>query len=251
MMTTLITFSMALAIIVAASVAMPPPGGKIVGGQFADRHQFPHQIALFFEGRFRCGGSIIDRKWVLTAAHCVLDEMTPLPAKDMTVYAGSANLAEGGQFFTVYKAFAHEEYGDSKNDIALLQLDDEFEFDDTVNQIELFSGELKNGDEVTISGFGREGTELPASEQLKYNSMFVQQDEVCEFLMAQTGPGLICLNNDAHNGACMGDSGGPAVFEDKLVGVANFVLNECGTVYPDGYAKVSFYREWIDGVMKQ
>nr|XP_019539612.2 serine protease SP24D-like [Aedes albopictus] len=250
-MRALILVSVALATtIVTLSMAMPPDE-KIVGGQFAEPHQFPYQIALFFQGRFHCGGSIIDRKWVLTAAHCVLNMNVPLPAEDMTVYAGSASLEEGGQVFKIAKAFAHENYGDSKNDIALLLLDGQFKFDDTVNKIDLFSGELKHGDTVVISGYGREGTELPASKHLKYNSMSVQDDEVCQFLMAQTGPGLICLNNEPDNGACMGDSGGPAVFQNKLVGVANFVLNECGTIYPDGYAKVAFYRDWIDGVMKQ
>lgn len=174
-----------------------------------------------------------------------------LQQKELTVYAGSASLDEGGRFFTVFKAYPHEHYGDSKNDIALIELDDEIEFDDTMAKVELFNGELKHGDEVVISGYGRVGMELPASEHLKYNTMYVQDDELCSFLMAQTGPGLVCLNNEANNGACMGDSGGPAVYQDKLVGLANFVLNECGTVYPDGYAKVAFYRDWIDGVMKQ
>ncbi|XP_065093807.1 serine protease SP24D-like [Ochlerotatus camptorhynchus] len=237
--------------IAASSLAMAMPSSKIVGGQFAEQHQFPYQVALFFKDRFRCGGSIIDNKWILTAAHCVLDGVIPIAGEDLTVYAGSARLEEEGQFFTVYKAYPHEHYGDTKNDIALIELDYEIEFDDTVEKVELFNGELKHGDEVVISGYGRVGTELPASEQLKYNAMYVQDDELCSALMAQTGPGLICLNNEANNGACMGDSGGPAVYEDKLVGVANFVLNECGTVYPDGYAKVAFFRDWIDGVMKQ
>ncbi|XP_062549999.1 serine protease SP24D-like [Armigeres subalbatus] len=247
----LVVCLVALTIATARSSVIRPSSEKIVGGQFAERHQFPYQIALFFQGRFRCGGSIIDRKWVLTAAHCVLDGTTSLPAADMTVYAGSASLEEGGQMFKVLKAFPHEKYEDSKNDIALLLLNDEFIFDDTVQKIDMFSGELQHGDEVVISGYGRTGTELPASNQLKFNTMLVQDDEVCEFLMASTGPGLICLNNEANNGACMGDSGGPAAFEGQLVGVANFVLNECGTVYPDGYAKVAFYRDWIDTVMKQ
>lgn len=44
---------------------------KIVGGDFAKENQFPHQIALYKNGAFRCGGSIFNEKWIITAAHCV------------------------------------------------------------------------------------------------------------------------------------------------------------------------------------
>jgi secreted trypsin-like serine protease len=46
-----------------------------------------------------------------------------------------------------------------------------------------------------------------------------------------------------------GDSGGSAIaFQagvPKLVGVANFIVKSCGSEFPDAYAKVSFYRRWI------
>lgn len=45
--------------------------GRVVGGFFAEPNQFPHQISLYRSGRFTCGGSIIRKNWVLTAAHCV------------------------------------------------------------------------------------------------------------------------------------------------------------------------------------
>jgi len=47
------------------------------------------------------------------------------------------------------------------------------------------------------------------------------------------------------NGACNGDSGGPAVYNNQLVGVAGFVVDGCGSTYPDGYARVFYFKEWI------
>lgn len=44
---------------------------RVVGGEFAEEGQFPHQVALFRDNRFTCGGSIIAERFVLTAAHCV------------------------------------------------------------------------------------------------------------------------------------------------------------------------------------
>ena len=44
---------------------------RVVNGNNAKRHAWPWQISLRRDGRHHCGGSIIDPKWVLTAAHCV------------------------------------------------------------------------------------------------------------------------------------------------------------------------------------
>lgn len=43
----------------------------IVRGSVAEKNQFPHYAALFYFGRFICGGSVISSKFILTAAHCV------------------------------------------------------------------------------------------------------------------------------------------------------------------------------------
>ena len=43
---------------------------KIIGGENADPHQFPFQVGLTYYDYFFCGGSLITRRHVLTAAHC-------------------------------------------------------------------------------------------------------------------------------------------------------------------------------------
>lgn len=225
------------------------PSEKIVGGQYAEEHQFPYQIALFHLGNFRCGGSIIDEQWVLTAAHCVLDGSQKLPPSTLLVYAGSSNLEGEGNYFKVEDTFAHELYGAFQNDIALIKLKQKVHFDESMQKIELCSEELQESDAVVISGFGRVGTNMPVSEQLKYNTMYVLREKNCYASTGMVNGGLICLNSGVDNGACNGDSGGPAVFEGKLVGVANFVIDGCGTSNPDGYAKVSYYVDWVEDTM--
>lgn len=38
---------------------------------------------------------------------------------------------------------------------------------------------------------------------------------------------------------------------NELVGVANFIINYCGSGNPDGYAKVSDYAVWIRSTMRR
>lgn len=49
----------------------------IIGGKKADRTEFPHMAAIGFgagsEMAFLCGGSLISRKFVMTAGHCMKD----------------------------------------------------------------------------------------------------------------------------------------------------------------------------------
>lgn len=50
------------------------PGGRIVGGNEAERHQFPYKAGLVVHlasGNGFCGGALISKTYVMTAAHCI------------------------------------------------------------------------------------------------------------------------------------------------------------------------------------
>ena len=47
---------------------------RIVGGSQAEQNEWPWQVSLqLYRGAWFhfCGGSLIDNRWVLTAAHCL------------------------------------------------------------------------------------------------------------------------------------------------------------------------------------
>jgi len=48
-------------------------GPYIINGQWAARGAWPWQIMLKLNGRFQCGGVVLNNRWILTAAHCILD----------------------------------------------------------------------------------------------------------------------------------------------------------------------------------
>ncbi|RMX42177.1 hypothetical protein pdam_00009414, partial [Pocillopora damicornis] len=114
---------------------------KMVGGENSRRGWWPWQIGLRkinskAELVLICGGALISRRWVLTAAHCfyhrglhgarVLDDLS----NKYQVTVGDHNLRKDEKSqseMAVKKIFVHQDYVDNKitNDIALVKLNEE------------------------------------------------------------------------------------------------------------------------------
>lgn len=231
------------------ALAQGRPDGRIVGGVDAKEGQFPHQISLRRNGRHICGGSIISYNFIVTAAHCVTEikhgETTPLNPKECTVVAGTTNRLEDGHLLQVASIRVHENYVDVLNDIALLKLKKPLNSSEKIQPIPLASSETPDGSSVFISGWGlsRDNGEIPV--KLQWTNLTSISIKKCALRTGIFTNKIICLAHDRDNGACNGDLGGPAVFNDELVGVANFVVGGCGTSKPDGYARVFTHLDWI------
>ncbi|XP_017055891.1 serine protease SP24D-like [Drosophila ficusphila] len=224
--------------------------GRVVGGVDAAKAQFPHQISLRNAGSHSCGGSILTRNYILTAAHCVSNEdenhvITPIAAERFTIRAGSNDRFSGGVLIQVAEVIVHEEYGNFLNDVALLRLETPLIFSDAIKPIALPNADTPADVDVIISGWGRIKHQGDLPRYLQYNTLKSISLDRCDDLIGWGVQSELCLIHEANNGACNGDSGGPAIYNDQLVGVAGFVWSACGTSYPDGYARVHYHNDWI------
>uniref|UniRef100_A0A1L8EAB9 Putative serine protease sp24d-like protein n=2 Tax=Haematobia irritans TaxID=7368 RepID=A0A1L8EAB9_HAEIR len=239
-----------VACIAAIACSSALPTGRVVGGENAYEGQFPHQISLRRNGSHSCGGSVISRNYILTAAHCVGTEDSngnyyTYDPKVFTIRVGSNDRFQGGVIVYVAEIITHEDYGNFLNDVALLRLTEPLIYSNNIQPIPLASAAVPVGSDVIISGFGRIKHNGDLPQKLQWNTLKAISRSECKEKINMDSETLICLGHAADNGACNGDSGGPAMYNGEVVGIAGFVYGGCGSSYPDGYANVFYHRDWI------
>ncbi|EDW46170.1 serine protease SP24D [Drosophila sechellia] len=219
---------------------------RIVGGTRAREGQFPHQISLRRRGSHTCGGSIISKDYVVTAAHCVKQGNNVAPANQLEIQAGSLLLSSVGVRVPVATVTVHPSYQGNGHDVAVLRLRNSLTFNSNIAAIKLATEDPPNDANVDISGWGAISQRGPLSNSLLYVQVKALSRETCQkSYLRQLPETTMCLLHPKDKGACYGDSGGPATYQGKLVGVASFVIGACGRSAPDGYERVSKLRNWI------
>ena len=248
---------------------------RIIGGtEVTEDDQdtnYPWMTSLYFEGFFSCGASLIAPQWVLTAAHCVVDEDSrdPLAATDLTVGVDDYNVRnefddEYIQITEVYVA-AGFEYSTLDNDMAILKLSVPANAT-PVNLIETPAfNELSDGTNLTVMGWGNtidDDNETPVFPRfLREVDLALANFQNCADDYAATGQALtgnmFCAGGNGVTDSCQGDSGGPIVRftegEYQQVGIVSWGGTEdqaCAVEgYPGVYTRLSKYTPWIDSVL--
>ncbi|KAM9801675.1 transmembrane protease serine 5 [Neosynchiropus ocellatus] len=243
---------------------------KIVGGGEATLGSWPWQVSLYYNNDYFCGGSVITRQWILTAAHCVHNTRVP-DLSSWTVYAGivertSTNMAQQNGH-AVEKIIHHEDYNsrDTDSDIALMKLRTPLDFSDTIRPICLpqYNYDPPSGTQCWISGWGHtvplEGkgpTKL--SEALKEAAVPIISTKKCNSSCMYDGmitPRMLCAGyTDGKMDACQGDSGSPLVCQDddvwRLIGVVSWGNGCAQPNYPGVYTKVAEFLGWIYDIIE-
>jgi len=114
-------------------------GLRIVGGSVARPNSWPWQVALVNYGNFFCGGSILNNRWILTAAHCEQE------VRGLVADLGEHNIFDSRDGQVSYRAakwISHPKYDSNNqmNDIALIKLDKDIIFNNKISPVCLPKG---------------------------------------------------------------------------------------------------------------
>lgn len=246
----------------------------------AIRGEFPWQAALYHEedGEFSycCGGSLISERFVLTAAHCVMNPNNgfKLAIGRLRVELGVHELGvtdECVQDVRVRKIHVYPEYhvGDFKHDLALLELHNRVVF---TNRVLPICVDMSDHEERgfyrqygKVSGWGYTEvdalsnwlrmTELPF---VNYTSCLGSNPEVFSSTIHE---GMFCAGYANGSSVCNGDSGGGLITYHRdhwvLTGIVSFTAlrdgprNLCDSEQYTGFVKVRYYRDWLRNITGQ
>nr|XP_054592789.1 mast cell protease 4-like [Nothobranchius furzeri] len=188
-------------------------GGSVVGGTVAKPHSRPYMASLQIDDHHTCGGVLVRKDYVLTAAHC------KNCYRDLTVVLGAHNICKkekSQQKIKVKKYQLHPKYtGKFDYDIMLLKLENNAKLDKYVGPIELPETDehILANVSCAVAGWGQSGPKKPTSDVLKEANEKIQFSVECNHIWKEnfTSHRMICTKITKGGGVCQGDSGGPLI----------------------------------------
>jgi secreted trypsin-like serine protease len=257
----------------------------VLGGTNADEGTWPWMMALFKKTsdglRYQCGGAVIRRQYLLTAAHCFDEDRNE---ENYNIRVGGYDVSKpvqgdvpGAEEVQMEELIIHPKYERRRfnNDIALIKLSKPIKRTD--QQICLPTGQIQTrggqnaqltGWGLTVEGAGQEGDHSALLQQV---SLPIQDTDDCRdtyvdrlkntfgsnFPEGIDDSKFICAGDQhAKKDACRGDSGGPLMIKDSdgkffAVGVVSVGGSLCGKNLPTLFTKVETYSEWISQIVNR
>ncbi|XP_053674285.1 CLIP domain-containing serine protease B8-like [Anopheles nili] len=262
----------------------------INGGELAEIDESPWMALLWYvrghsQPHPKCGGSLISRTFVITAAHCVTGRMfyenygklAFVRLREYNIHSDPdcvnendwMNCSDGLIDLTPKDVIPHPMFdSESKskdNDIALIRIDETPPFNKFLRSIclpEQSYEDVEYGNkQLKVHGFGRTdlfakelGSDVMSPIKLKLNLKYMDREQCKKWLGLRRfvlKPGQLCAGGEPGKDTCKGDSGSPLVSNDKqrgvwnLVGIVSLGSMNCSKGLPAVYTDVHHYLNWI------
>jgi len=236
---------------------------KIINGRPVSAGQLPWQVNLDVDG-FQCGGGLINKNFIMTAAHCVVLKS---PIKKIRAVLGDIDASKREcqeREVEVADVIVHPAYDEENllNDIALLKLSADVTFDDFIRPVCLpaesdgkdFDYSTLNG-KLVAAGWGRTDTQSEDSLSNILLATDIQLTQDCpkgeDATIREVKPEVICSPTTTDKDTCQGDSGGTlaANIDGKwtAIGIVSYGNEDC--TGEGAYTRVANYLEWIADVV--
>merc|ERR1719219_344032 len=245
---------------------------RIVGGKETEVNEYPWQAGLVRKGgsshHLFCGGSLLNTRWVLTAAHC----NRGMKPSDIQVVLGEHDIWKKEETesvrMNVMQINIHPKY-ERKTldyDFSMLQLEKSVNYGKFphIRPVCLPSNSQDTfaGDTATITGWGRtQAVPVARSSQLQEVNVKVLTNKQCRASYGEKriSDRMICAAAPGKD-SCQGDSGGPMVTAKggdgvtpgqnyQLIGVVSWGSACASPDYPGVYARVTNEIRWIRGFL--
>uniref|UniRef100_A0A2K5KQK4 Transmembrane protease serine n=1 Tax=Cercocebus atys TaxID=9531 RepID=A0A2K5KQK4_CERAT len=227
---------------------------RIVGGTEVEEGEWPWQASLQWDGSHRCGATLINATWLVSAAHCFTTYKNPARwTASFGVTITPSKMKRGLRRIIVHEKY---KYPSHDYDISLAELSSPVPYTNAVHRVCLpdASYEFHPGDVMFVTGFGALKNDGSSQNHLRQAQVTLIDTTTCNEPQAYNGaitPRMLCAGSlKGKRDACQGDSGGPLVSSDArdiwyLAGIVSWG-DECAKPNKPGvYTRVTALRDWI------
>ncbi|XP_050072357.1 uncharacterized protein LOC126560440 [Anopheles maculipalpis] len=244
---------------------------RIIGGRTANFAEYPWQAHIRI-AEYQCGGVLVSRRFVATAAHCIQQARL----KDILIYLGELDTQNSGKIVEplpaekhrvemkiVHPKFIFRMTQPDRYDLALLKLTRPAGYKSHILPICLPMRPLELvGRKGIIAGWGKTNANMgqTGTNILRTAAVPIISTKEClrwhnsKKINVELFNEMFCAgHSDGHQDACLGDSGGPLIINDRgrytLIGITSAGFG-CGVDHQPGiYHNVQKTIKWIQSVI--